>query len=61
MDISDDELKGSDLDQDRRLRNFLARRPGRQSTCSKKLARVPVDVDYASEFRYRDPVSQKPT
>ena len=39
-----------------RLRHVVARRPGRQVPDRGAGARCPVEVDYGSEFRYRDPI-----
>ncbi len=38
------------------MRNELARRRWRESSWLSGLARIPVEVDYGSEFRYRDPI-----
>ncbi len=39
-----------------RLRHLVPRRAGRQVPHRRDLARIPCEVDLASEFRYRDPV-----
>ena len=40
----------------RRLRHELPRRPGRAATRSSSGRAIPVEMDIASEYRYRDPV-----
>jgi hypothetical protein len=40
---------------DARVRHVVARRAGRQ-VLIEELARLPVEVDYGSEYRYRDPI-----
>ena len=55
MEITEAEFKDREEDQHRRLRNQLARRPGRQ-VHDRAPGALPVEVDYASEWRYRDPI-----
>ena len=56
MGLGDDELRRLRRSLHRRLRHLLPRRPDRLATRSSSWARVPVQIDVASEFRYRDPV-----
>ena len=44
-----------------RLRHELARRPGRANTVIETLARLPVEVEYGSEMRYRSRPIEKHT
>jgi glutamine---fructose-6-phosphate transaminase (isomerizing) len=54
MDITPAEFRAS-AGEDHRLRHQLARGAGGKFMIE-KLARMPVEVDYGSEFRYRDPM-----
>ena len=55
MQITEKEFRGDDKDQHRRLWHQLARGTAGKYMIE-RLARVPVEVDYASEYRYRDPI-----
>ena len=55
MDISRRRLPQAEQGQHRRLRHQLARGAGRE-VHDRADGQVPVEVDYASEFRYRDPI-----
>ena len=55
MDISPRGVQGIPAGADRRLRHQLACGAGGQFMIE-RLARIPVEVDYGSEFRYRDPI-----
>ena len=48
-------------DHPHRLRHGLARRAGRASTCSRTWPSIPAEAEYASEFRYRNPIIEDGT
>ena len=56
LGMYDDELRESAAHRHRRLRHRLPRRRRRPATCIEEWARIPVEPDIASEWRYRNPV-----